>query len=126
VIDIKEDRFFELKELAPGTCYYVVVTAENLYGEGYRAQPTLVRTLAAADTDACTPYVWGSNASSEIGLSDCQVMQYLGFYTKCGMRKVLRNDLFEANSVLQMACGNTSSAMLIVNSEKAQSVIFQG
>lgn len=67
----KEERFFELKNLDKGTCYFVVVTAENENGEGYRAYPSLIRTLSQdVDTEVYTPYVFGSNIHSEIGLSD--------------------------------------------------------
>ena len=128
VVDVKEERFYELKNLDKNTAYYVVVTTENMYGEGYKAYPSLIRTLAEdLDSEAYTPYVWGNNANSEIGLSDEQVRCNIAFYVKSSIRKVLRNDLYQTNSVVQVAAGNSSSVFLIIDKDShAQSIIFQG
>ena len=40
----KNQHFYEFHSLDLATCYYVVVTAENKYGEGYKAEPLLVMT----------------------------------------------------------------------------------
>lgn len=60
---------FKLINLEPNSAYYVVVTATNSNGEGYKSkQPTMVRTLKAEQTQEM--YVWGSNTFSEIGLTE--------------------------------------------------------
>lgn len=53
-----------------------MVTADNDLGEGYKPKdPLMLRTMSQDfDKDLCTPYVWGNNANSEIGLSDDQVL----------------------------------------------------
>jgi Fibronectin type III domain len=74
-------RYHEFRELELGTCYYVVVTAINELGEGYKAAPFMVRTLSQnLDTQAGSLYVWGSNTNSELGLSDDQVLKNISFY----------------------------------------------
>jgi hypothetical protein len=42
----KGELFFEFHSLDLATCYYVVVTAENKHGEGYKAEPLMIRTLS--------------------------------------------------------------------------------
>jgi hypothetical protein len=67
----KNNLFYEFHSLDVGTCYYVVVTAENHHGEGYKATPLMVRTLLQdLETEASNLYVWGSNSHSELGLTD--------------------------------------------------------
>jgi len=39
-------RYHEFRDLDLGTCYYVVVTAVNDLGEGYKATPLMIRTLS--------------------------------------------------------------------------------
>jgi hypothetical protein len=71
IVLIHEERVYEFKNLDRATCYYVMVTADNDLGEGYKAQPLMIRTMSQdLDTEVYTPYVWGNNANSEIGLSD--------------------------------------------------------
>ena len=68
-------RFFDFFGLEQSTCYYVVITAVSGLGEGYKNSPLLVRTLAQdLNKQAGTLYVWGSNANSELGLTDDQVL----------------------------------------------------
>jgi len=95
------DLYFEIKNLKQGTCYYVVVTAVNEHGEGYKAKATMIRTLSEnVVKDPCTLYVWGNNANSELGLDDGQVLKNIAFYKKCALYKVIRQSLFENNSIL--------------------------
>ena len=83
--------FYEFTGLEVSTCYYIVVTAENGFGEGYKAAPFMVRTLPRdIDTESSTLYVWGTNINSEIGLTDDQVLQNISFYQKNAMKKVIR------------------------------------
>ena len=90
-----------MKDLEPGHCYYIVVTAVNEFGEGYKAKPCMVRTMDQdVDNERYSVYVWGNNASSEIGLSDDQVIQNMSYYKKFTMGKPLRNQLFQRESVL--------------------------
>ncbi len=42
----KDEMFYEFFNVDPSTSYYVVVTAENKNGEGYKAPPLMVRTLS--------------------------------------------------------------------------------
>ena len=82
VIPVEKDQlFYEFLSLDLATCYYVVVTAENKHGEGYKAEPLMVRTLSQdLDAGAGNLYVWGNNANSELGLSDEQVTLNLTAY----------------------------------------------
>ena len=108
VITEKEDRYFEFKNLDKGTCYYVVVTAVNELGEGYKAVPTMLITLHLdINTKSLSPYVWGSNVNSEIGLSDDIVLKNISYYKKYSMNKAVRNTMFERESVLAAAAGST-------------------
>ena len=84
-------RYFELFDLELSTCYYVVVTAVNSLGEGYKNVPVMIRTMSVdLDKQAGTLYVCGSNSNSELGLTDEQVMQNISFYQKSSMKKVIR------------------------------------
>ena len=96
-----------------------MVTALSDHGEGYKCEPPfMVQTLESDPrTEARSLYVWGNNSNSEIGLGDHQVAENISFYNQCVMRKVIRNDLFEQNSVLSIAAGNTTSLFLIVDKQ---------
>ena len=91
----KKENFYEFLSLDLATCYYVVVTAESQHGEGYKAEPLMVRTLAEdLDAGAGNLYVWGNNANSELGLSDEHVMQNVSSYSKFAMKKPIRQTAF--------------------------------
>ena len=63
--------FFKLEKLEPSSAYYVMVTAENEHGEGYRPEvPSVILTQQPSFHDTCSIYVWGSNSMSELGLSE--------------------------------------------------------
>ncbi len=111
-----------------GTCYYAVVTAENKRGEGYKAEPLMIRTLFEdLDAGAGNLYVWGSNANSELGLTDDQVTENVAFYQKYAMKKVLRQYSFSDEAVVQVAAGNASSVTLVIDPEtRYQTVVFSG
>ena len=79
------------------------------------------------NTQAGTLYVWGSNINSEIGLTDDQVVQNVSFFQKSSMKKAIRQTCFKNNSIAQVAAGNTSSVVLVVDQEnQEQSIVFQG
>ncbi len=128
-IEISQNqRYHEFFDLEPSTCYYVVVTAVNKLGEGYQNKPVMVRTMPIdINSQAGTLYVWGSNINSEIGLTDDQVVQNVSFFQKSSMKKAIRQTCFKNNSVAQVAAGNTSSVVLVVDQEnQEQSIVFQG
>jgi alpha-tubulin suppressor-like RCC1 family protein len=71
--------------------------------------------------------VWGSNANSELGLSDEQVTQNITSYVKYSMKKVLRQTAFGDEAVVQVACGNASSVMLVIDPEtRYQTIVYAG
>lgn len=79
------------------------------------------------DKEAGTLYVWGSNVNSELGLTDEQVMQNISFYQKSTMKKIIRQTCFQNNTVAQVATGNTSAVVLVLDHEtKYQTVVFSG
>ena len=128
VVEGKDQCYYHIQNLDKDTCYYVVVTAENQTGEGYKAMPMMIRTLGQdVETEALTPYVWGQNNFSQLGLSDEQVLGNVSFYHKFCMKKVLRSELFERESVLQVAPGNLSCVYLFCDKEsKTQTVVYTG
>lgn len=87
-----------MNDLEPGTAYYVVVTAENKFGEGYKAVPALFMTLE--QEEPLTLYVWGNNVSSELGISDEQVFENISYYKKSCMLRTLRQKSFQRETVL--------------------------
>lgn len=102
VIPVEKDQlFYEFHSLDLATCYYVVVTAENKHGEGYKAEPLMIRTLAQdLDAGAGSLYVWGCNVNSEIGLSDDHVTRNITSYFKSAMKKVIRQTAFADEAVV--------------------------
>ena len=63
--------WFKLDGLEASSGYYVMVTAENEHGEGYRPEvPSIVLTQPESFQDTAELYVWGSNSMSELGLSE--------------------------------------------------------
>jgi hypothetical protein len=70
-------------------------------------------------------YVWGTNINSEIGLSDETVMKNISYYVKCSMRKIVKNESFEDNTVIQIAAGNCTSLALIADKESNRQTIVQ-
>lgn len=124
----KKENFYEFLSLDLATCYYVVVTAESQHGEGYKAEPLMVRTLAEdLDAGAGNLYVWGNNANSELGLSDEHVMQNVTSYSKFAMKKPIRQTAFQEESVVQVAAGNASSVFLVIDPEtRYQTIVYSG
>lgn len=87
----------------------------------------MIRTLSEnVVKDPCTLYVWGNNGNSELGLDDGQVLKNIAFYKKCALYKVIRQSLFENNSILQVATGNTSALFLVVDKGGRQTVVQSG
>lgn len=78
----------------------------------------MVRTLSQdLENEACTLYVWGNNANSELGLNDDQVLGNIAFYQKYALRKIIKQTSFADESVVQVATGNASSLYLIIDPE---------
>jgi hypothetical protein len=73
VTAVDEDGSFayEITHLAPDSCYYVMVTAFNELGEGYRPKyGQLVLTMKETMYNPGSLYVWGNNESSELGIGE--------------------------------------------------------
>jgi hypothetical protein len=104
-----------------GTTYYVVVTAENEFGEGYKAAPSMVMTIQ--QEVPLTLYVWGNNASNEIGISKEQVSVGSTYNKKNCMLCTFRQTSFQNDTVLQVACGNVGSLCLMVQPESGEQTI---
>ena len=62
------ETYYEIHDLKINTIYRVTVIAETASGEGYKGEPTLFKTSEFVQLSSL--YVWGKNASSEIGLTD--------------------------------------------------------
>jgi hypothetical protein len=70
ISDKQLECFYIIKDLKVNTAYYVIVTAVNGIGEGYKTEvPCMIRTVPQVDEKKCSMYVWGSNTYSEIGLT---------------------------------------------------------
>ena len=122
-------RDYEIINLETGTAYYVMITAENELGEGYKNQmPFLIQTTKQDfRKDRCDVYEWGNNTNSELGLSDEQIQEHKCAYVNHSMRKILKNKLFENGGLLQVAPGNVSILFLYLDkSTHQQNVIFSG
>jgi hypothetical protein len=79
----KKGGFYRLEGLQPSCAYYVLVTATNELGEGYKTEtPQMVLTQVPNFSNAKNLYVWGSNRSSEIGLTEELVAKHKAFYVK--------------------------------------------
>ena len=78
-----KDNCIILKGLSENAIYYVLVTAVNKHGEGYRTEvPTMIRTMPDSINTTNQLYVWGSNSFSEIGLTQEHVEANKKFYHK--------------------------------------------
>lgn len=65
-----DQRYYMVENLSPNTGHYLMVTATNENGEGYRCKTAfLVVTMKESAKSLNQLYVWGSNTFSEIGLS---------------------------------------------------------
>lgn len=122
------DCFFNIKELSPNTIYYVLVTAENAFGEGYKTTvPFMIRTMSQLTSATVDLYVWGNNTNSELGLQDEQVKEEESSYVKHSMRKVLKNKSFANGSLLDVAPGNACTIFLYQDGQsRDQSIIQSG
>jgi len=105
-----------IPNLVPNTVYYVLVTASNSKGEGYKNQkPSMIRTMPESFANPSSLYVWGSNSHSEIGLSEDLVNANIKYYQKSKDKacliKGIKHDNFD-KIVQQVACGNISTTVL--------------
>ena len=86
--------WYKLNGLEPSSGYYVMVTAENEHGEGYRPEmPSIVLTQAPSFQETSSMYVWGSNSMSELGLSEQQVEANKQHYNKTDKSAILSKPL---------------------------------
>lgn len=105
-----------LGNLSPGCIYYVLVTAINSNGEGYKNEvPSPIRTMQEGFHEPCQLYVWGSNSYSEIGLTEELVANNKKFYhsltDKACLTKAVKHNGFNT-MVNQVACGFMSTTVL--------------
>jgi hypothetical protein len=63
---------FEVDGLLPDTVYFVMITACNALGEGYRPKGCgqYVKTMNETMQKPCSAYVWGDNTWSQLGLPE--------------------------------------------------------
>jgi alpha-tubulin suppressor-like RCC1 family protein len=62
---------YTITHLNPATIYYVRVNAVNEQGEGYTNKEAFFIKTMSEKIDHCDSlYVWGNNASNELGLPD--------------------------------------------------------
>ena len=81
--DQKLETYFRMENLQPDSAYYLIVTAVNEHGEGYKTEvATMVRTLPIEAQKTRDLYVWGSNTNSEIGLTEALVADNKAVFTK--------------------------------------------
>lgn len=45
---VTDDLYYEITELDADTAYYILITAENDLGEGYRREPFMLKTCSKA------------------------------------------------------------------------------
>ena len=71
-----KNTHYQLENLKSNSAYYVMVTATNEIGEGYKTEhPSIVITKRKSFDTPKSMYVWGSNTNSEIGLTEELVEQ---------------------------------------------------
>ena len=108
---------YKVTDLEPDQIYYVRVFAVNSKGEGYPAkQPFFARTMKEDLTEPGSLYVWGNNASSELGLTDEMVEDNKASYERCAMFKPIRQPMFDG-IVYDVAAGNINTLFHCVNKE---------
>jgi hypothetical protein len=113
VLEASEERYFCFQNLDPGCCYYVVVTAVNKLGEGYKSK-VMIMTLSNPSKPGSL-FVWGCNFNSEIALTDDHVCKNISNYQASCLKKPIRNTLFEKDSVILAAAGSTQSVFVVVD-----------
>lgn len=131
VVTIKADDdkggFYKLEGLTPASAYYILITATNEFGEGYKAEhPQMVMTQAPNISNPNNLYVWGSNRSSEIGLTEELVAKHKAFYIKKTYENADKNFAILTKTVEhtgfnkvanQAACGNIGTTTLCIDHE---------
>ena len=113
--DQKVYQTYTVINLEPNHSYYIKVRAENALGEGYVAKfPQIIMTLDSSMHKLKNLYVWGNNASSEIGLTDDIVEENKDSYIKCDMMKPVKHPMF--NGILyNLAAGNVNTIFHCIN-----------
>lgn len=105
--------------------YYIKITAENEFGEGYSMEPFMIRTAPfSPESDLCCLYSWGSNNNCQLGFSDDFLKENSAFYHNEVMTKGLKNKQLQ-HCVTQVATGNTTSLFLFYDEETKDSMIIQ-
>ena len=111
VADLPADHLqHKVDGLQPSTVYYVEVFAVNKVGQGYPAdRPQMIMTQPAAYNEPTKLYAWGSNSSSEIGLTDDMAEEHRAHYKKDGkeeayLTKPVCHEQF-GSMAFQVSCG---------------------
>jgi hypothetical protein len=119
------DTYFECHDLKVNTIYRVQVIAESAQGEGYKGEPVLFKTSEFSQLSSL--YVWGKNASSEIGLTDEMCEKNAQHYRK---DKSIMYSPVEHPNFSQMCAqavgGNINSTFLCVDENDRAFVISTG
>jgi hypothetical protein len=108
-----------------------MMTATNANGEGYKSEtPLMVITQPLSFRNPANLFVWGNNQSSEIGLTEELVAQNKAFYVKKADKhlailcKAVEHNGF-SKVVQEVACGNSSTTTLCVDSERQETMVVQ-
>ena len=112
----------------PDCLYYVLVTAVNSNGEGYKTpRPTMIRSQHDSIHKTSQLVVFGSNTNSEIGLSEDMVRNNSASYKKTKdsvyLCKPLVHDSF-GSMVHQVACGSSHSLVVCIEPNTKQTMII--
>ena len=107
---------YRLQNLRPNTAYFVVITACNQHGEGYKPDiPSMVRTQPLSISNTSSLYIWGSNTNSQLGLTEKMLTQHRSNYFKNDSKSYLstavKHEGFQS-LVHQVASGNINTTVL--------------
>lgn len=110
--------------------YYIIVTASNENGEGYLSKvPSFIRTQASLFKNTCSLYVWGSNANSELGLSEELVEQHSEFYHRNEDSVYLCKPVMQRSFhsiVSSISCGNVSTNVVCTPDSQNCMIVAMG
>jgi hypothetical protein len=118
---------YEITCLCSDCFYYVIVTAANSLGEGYRPKyGQMVMTMKEHMYSPGNLYVWGNNESSELGVSEETIAANLTAWGKNKVPVPWRNEKFDG-MVYDMAGGNVGTLYACIDSESMSSfLIYSG
>lgn len=113
--EIKDICSYTIDGLQPSSVYYVMVTAFNQKGEGYKpGQPSIVQTKSEIADNLSEIYVWGSNTYSEIGLTEELVALNKSSYVKNEIDAHLTKPVFLPDFGKMVSCVSCSSMGSVV------------